>query len=114
LPSLILLDLMMPVMDGYEFYGHLQANAEWATIPVVVVTAIAEQLKADSPLAAAPHLQKPVMVQQLLALVAHTIRHGVCRDRSATVVRSCPRAVTARRAVAQPSPSVAYRLTQRS
>jgi hypothetical protein len=41
-----------------------------------VVTAIAEQLKADSPLAAAPHLQKPVMVQQLLALVAHTIRHG--------------------------------------
>jgi len=38
-PALILLDLMMPEMDGFEFLTHLRKNAEWATIPIVVVTA---------------------------------------------------------------------------
>jgi CheY-like chemotaxis protein len=37
-PSLILLDLAMPEMDGFELVEALQANAEWRTIPVVVVT----------------------------------------------------------------------------
>jgi CheY-like chemotaxis protein len=76
LPSVILLDLMMPVMDGYEFYDHLQANAEWATIPVLVVSAAARELNADSRLGAAPHVQKPFRAQQLLALIAHTTRQG--------------------------------------
>ena len=38
-PALILLDLMMPVMDGFEFLRHLRARDAWAGIPVVVVTA---------------------------------------------------------------------------
>ncbi len=38
-PDLILLDLMMPEMDGFEFVEALRANAAWADIPVVVVTA---------------------------------------------------------------------------
>ncbi len=37
-PSLILLDLMMPVMDGYEFVACLQKREEWRSIPVVVLT----------------------------------------------------------------------------
>jgi len=40
LPDLILLDLMMPEMDGFELVAALQANAAWRTIPVVVVTAL--------------------------------------------------------------------------
>ena len=39
LPSLILLDLMMPVMDGFEFVMELRKVAAWRDIPVVVVTA---------------------------------------------------------------------------
>jgi signal transduction histidine kinase/CheY-like chemotaxis protein len=39
LPSLILLDLLMPGMDGFEFLSELHANPEWHSIPVVVVTA---------------------------------------------------------------------------
>jgi CheY-like chemotaxis protein len=38
-PSLILLDIMMPEMDGFEFVTELRKNKEWRSIPVVVVTA---------------------------------------------------------------------------
>ena len=40
LPSIILLDLMMPVMDGFEFLERMQENDAWSGIPVVVVTAM--------------------------------------------------------------------------
>jgi CheY-like chemotaxis protein len=38
-PDLILLDLLMPEMDGFEFLVELHKNAEWRDIPVVVITA---------------------------------------------------------------------------
>jgi CheY-like chemotaxis protein len=38
-PSLILLDLMMPEMDGFEFAERVRRHPEWRTIPIVVVTA---------------------------------------------------------------------------
>jgi signal transduction histidine kinase/CheY-like chemotaxis protein/purine-cytosine permease-like protein len=39
LPSAILVDLMMPEMDGFELVERLKANARWAAIPVIVLTA---------------------------------------------------------------------------
>jgi CheY-like chemotaxis protein len=38
-PALILLDLMMPEMDGFQFLDELRRNAAWRAIPVVVMTA---------------------------------------------------------------------------
>lgn len=38
-PALILLDLMMPEMDGFAFLRELRANVDWRDIPVVVLTA---------------------------------------------------------------------------
>jgi PAS domain S-box-containing protein len=38
-PDLILLDLMMPEMDGFEFIARVRAEARWRHIPVIVVTA---------------------------------------------------------------------------
>ena len=38
-PCLILLDLMMPVMDGFEFAAKMREHPEWSTIPIVVLTA---------------------------------------------------------------------------
>jgi len=37
-PTLILLDLSMPVMDGFEFLTHLQTKETWRSIPVIVLT----------------------------------------------------------------------------
>ena len=39
LPEIILLDLMMPVMDGFELLRQMQENTKWADIPVIIVTA---------------------------------------------------------------------------
>ncbi len=38
-PGLILLDLMMPVMDGFDFLLGMRANPDWRDIPVIVLTA---------------------------------------------------------------------------
>ena len=38
-PQLILLDLMMPEMDGFQFVDHVRHHESWRTIPIVVVTA---------------------------------------------------------------------------
>jgi CheY-like chemotaxis protein len=38
-PRLILLDLMMPEMDGFQFIEHVRQHENWRTIPIVVVTA---------------------------------------------------------------------------
>ncbi|MDM8559609.1 response regulator [Candidatus Parabeggiatoa sp. HSG14] len=38
-PSLIMLDLNMPVMNGFKFLTHLQENENWCSIPVIILTA---------------------------------------------------------------------------
>ena len=43
-PDLILLDLMMPDMDGWEVYQQIKADAKLRNIPVVVVTAKAQSI----------------------------------------------------------------------
>src|SRR5580704_538003 len=42
-PDAILLDLMMPKMDGFEVCRRLRANAETARIPILMVTALSER-----------------------------------------------------------------------
>ncbi|MBI4509053.1 MAG: response regulator [Deltaproteobacteria bacterium] len=64
-PCLILLDLMMPVMDGWEFRDAQRRDETLAPIPVVAFTALGE-CKID----AAACLQKPIQLDQLLDVVA--------------------------------------------
>ncbi len=55
-PAVILLDLMMPEMDGFELLDELAANPKWREIPVVVLTA--KQLTADERERLSGHAQK--------------------------------------------------------
>lgn len=66
-PCLILLDLMMPVMNGWAFAEALRADMVLAPIPVVVVTAFAE--KAARVAQARAILKKPIDFDSLLRLV---------------------------------------------
>lgn len=69
-PCLILLDLMMPVMDGWAFAGEVDRLAELATVPLVIVTAFPEP-GADLTTRAAAVLKKPVSLEGVLQWVKH-------------------------------------------
>jgi CheY-like chemotaxis protein len=67
LPSVILLDLMMPVMDGWEFRRRQQNDPGVRGIPVVVITAAGE-LRAQS-IAVERVLAKPLQIDEVLEVL---------------------------------------------
>ena len=67
LPCLILLDLMMPVMDGWSFVEALRRNLSLASIPIVVVSAFSD--KTDGMPLVRNVLRKPVDLGMLLHVV---------------------------------------------
>ena len=68
LPCLILLDLMMPVMNGWEFRAAQLADPAIAAVPVVVMTA-ASPRDPGGALQALAYYQKPIKLEDLLALM---------------------------------------------
>jgi CheY-like chemotaxis protein len=66
-PCLILLDLMMPVMDGWELRAALSQDPRLAAVPVIVVSALTREPARD--LGAAHYLAKPVDLDKLVELV---------------------------------------------
>jgi CheY-like chemotaxis protein len=68
-PSLILLDLMMPEMDGWAFCAEQQRDPQLADIPVVVVSASNYIRQRPLPLGAVASLVKPFNLNELLDLV---------------------------------------------
>ncbi len=75
-PCVILLDIMMPVMDGWQFRALQRADPELDTIPVVVLTAHANLQEAADKLAAAACLGKPFRLETLLATVEQFCSKG--------------------------------------
>ncbi len=72
-PDLVLLDLMMPDMDGWEVYQQVKADPELKDIPVVVVTAKAQSIDKVLGLHIAKvddYITKPFGPQELLESVA--------------------------------------------
>jgi len=68
LPCLILLDLLMPVMDGVEFRRHQLADPAWAGIPVVVLSGLPDGAHLAALLRAVAFLAKPFQFAELLAI----------------------------------------------
>jgi signal transduction histidine kinase/DNA-binding response OmpR family regulator len=76
-PDVILLDLMMPVMDGLEFLRELRNTPAWRTIPVIIVTA--KDLSAEERLQLNGYVQKIVQKgasirEELLAEVSALVK----------------------------------------
>ena len=73
-PGVILLDLMMPKVTGWDVLKHLQTDPELREIPVVVMTAVAESAK---PVVGADVvLRKPIEPDRLIAEVARLMGSG--------------------------------------
>ena len=74
-PCVVLLDLMMPVMDGWEFRERQLATTAFADVPVVCLTAVYDTVSA-SEILRAPCLHKPVDMDALLDRLDGLCMHG--------------------------------------
>ena len=68
-PDLIVLDLMMPKMDGWEFRQRQLSDPEFAGIPVLIMSGYPNADKAAGTLGVRTVLKKPLSVPRLLSLV---------------------------------------------
>lgn len=75
-PRLILLDLGMPIMTGWEFREHQQRDPRLADIPVVIMSALPDLYRKAAALQVADCLDKPVNIDTLLGTVARYVAVG--------------------------------------
>jgi CheY-like chemotaxis protein len=69
-PDVILLDLMMPIMDGWTFLANLQSDQQLRRIPVIVMSASHTLSRGDERLAVADVIAKPFEIDAVLTKVA--------------------------------------------
>ncbi len=87
-PDLVLLDLMMPEMDGWEVYRQIKSNAELSDIPVIAVTAKAQKIDRILGLHIAgmdDFITKPFGPEELVASVERLL--GISAKSGGTVAR---------------------------
>jgi CheY-like chemotaxis protein len=66
IPDLILLDIMMPEMSGWETYKKLKDNDEWKNIPVVFLTARTDRIAKDAGgFLGDDYIEKPFKIPEL-------------------------------------------------
>jgi DNA-binding response OmpR family regulator len=73
-PSIILLDLMMPVMTGDEFRTQQLADPRYKDVPVICMTAAHDGRVRAERIQASAYFQKPVDFEQLLCAVREHLR----------------------------------------
>jgi DNA-binding response OmpR family regulator len=72
-PCAVLLDLMMPVMDGWEFLRRCRRDARGATLPVAVMSAARDAAVAATELGAQAFLTKPFEMDTVLSIVKRLV-----------------------------------------
>ena len=77
-PDLILMDLSLPDIDGWEAVGHLRKTNEFRTTPILAVTAHVSPFEEERAMAAGctAHLGKPFDTRVLLQEVARLLKDG--------------------------------------
>ncbi len=78
LPDLLVLDVMMPVMDGFEVLKRLKADPKTHSIPVLLLTALSDDESRERGLSygASHFITKPTKRLELLALVGETLKRS--------------------------------------
>ena len=75
-PDLIICDIHMPHLDGFEFIEALKADSTVPDIPVIFLTSIEEGDYRGKSFGIAGYITKPVRADRLLAIVAHHLKHA--------------------------------------
>ena len=75
-PDLIILDLMLPKMDGYKVCGLLKADTRYNKIPIIMFTARAQESdkKMGKEVGADAYITKPFEPQALLEKIRHLLK----------------------------------------
>jgi CheY-like chemotaxis protein len=70
-PGLILMDMQMPVMDGYTAVSIIKADQELSSIPIIAFTALAraEDIVKIKPIGCIDHHTKPMNPEKLIQLI---------------------------------------------
>jgi two-component system alkaline phosphatase synthesis response regulator PhoP len=94
-PDLVILDVMMPVMDGFEACKKLKANPRTAAVPIMFLTASSSEIDEvlGLELGADDYIQKPISPRKLVARVKAALRRkgaGADDQPDPPVIRSGP------------------------
>jgi CheY-like chemotaxis protein len=75
IPDLILLDLLMPKITGFEFLEQIRAEERTRNIPVIVISAVTntDDISRIQELGTVDFIQKPIDMQYLVELVERTL-----------------------------------------
>jgi two-component system cell cycle response regulator DivK len=76
LPDLILLDIQLPGMDGYEVARHLRKNSDLASVPIIAVTSYAMTGDREKALEAGctGYIEKPINPDTFMQQVEHHLK----------------------------------------
>jgi CheY-like chemotaxis protein len=66
LPCVVLMDLIMPLMDGWELRAHMLRDPAWAAVPVIVTSAVTEERIRRDELQMRAYFPKPLHLRALL------------------------------------------------
>lgn len=93
--DLVLLDIMMPVMNGYELLEHLRASERFRHLPVVMISALddADSITKAIGMGADDHLPKPFNPQILRARVGSSLARKRLHDREQMHARALEREI---------------------
>jgi two-component system alkaline phosphatase synthesis response regulator PhoP len=82
-PDLIVLDIMMPGMDGFELYELIKKNNESQDIPIIFLTAKSgetDEIKGLN-LGASDYIQKPISPKKLIARIKSNLRKSIGQEK---------------------------------
>ena len=84
LPALILSDIMMPKMDGFELLEKIKNHPKWSRIPIILLTAktgIEDKLKALT-IGIDDYITKPFIIEELFARIENSLNNATHRQQA--------------------------------
>ncbi len=73
-PDLILLDLMMPIKDGFAFREEMKLEPKYASIPIIIMSADGHTEQKKAKIGAKEYLKKPVSIDKLISTIDRVLQ----------------------------------------